>query len=571
MTVSVPAANEPVERAAPEDLWVGDWRVAADLNHISRDGIVVRLEPKAMAVLLHLACRPRQVASREELLAAVWPGLVVGDNALTQVVIKLRKALGDTAREPAYVESIAKKGYRLIAEVRQSGVGPPGDLPVSPEGRPARRRPTLRRGGVALAAVLLVGAAIWAWQSATRHAPTASAANADARPASQASLPTVLVESFKNLGPKAEQSPIAQAVTVDLVTDLSKVSGIRVASRRNTDDAARAGDRLQASYVLSGTLQEEGNRLRLNVLLTEAGSGRAIWTERFDRRVKDLFTLQDDLVRSILDVLPVKVSDAEIQRLAQRDTRNLQAYRQFIRARGALQARRPAQNEMARELYWDAIRLDPTFARAYAGVAMTYALEYQQGWARDGNATLGRAFEIAETSLDMSRDMPEVHWVLGFVRAQRRQHEAALRDLDDALRLNPSYADAYALKGGIYTYIGRPADSLPLLREALRLSPDAGSLYFLLLGRAYYFLGDADQARVNLNYAIERNTDNLEAHVYLAATQWLTGDRDSAQWQVNEIRSLEPDFSATAWLATYPMTDPGQVRRLLGALTAMGL
>jgi tetratricopeptide (TPR) repeat protein len=202
---------------------------------------------------------------------------------------------------------------------------------------------------------------------------------------------------------------------------------------------------------------------------------------------------------------------------------------------------------------------------------MTYALQAQQGWVRDTDGALARAFEFAQTAVKMNPDLPEAHWVLAFAHTQRRQPDEALRNVNDALRLNPSYADGYALKAGIETYLGRPSDSVALLRLAQRLNPEAGSLYFLLLGRAYYFLGDDEQAQLNLRQALERNAENLEARVYLAASLWRTGDRDAAHWQVNEIRTLEPDFRADAWLATYPLTDPLERQRLRGALAEIGL
>ena len=527
-----------------------------------------------MAVLLHLAHRQGVVASREELLAAVWPGLVVGDNALTQVVIKLRKALGDTAREPAYVEAIAKKGYRLIAEVRRSAVQPPArpaphvDMPSA---RPGRTR---HRLFIATAATLLVlVAAAWVATSTGRRTPrqAADAASADREASRPSALPTVRVLPFASLDPQARDAPIAQALTADLVTDLSKLAGLRVQSGGSVQAATASDPSATSTYVLSGMVQREGRQLRLNVQLAEAASGHLLWSERFERSGDDLFSVQDDVVRRILAVLPVKVSEAESLRLAQRHTRNLQAYEQFIQAQAALLVRRPGQNERARALYWEAIGLDPAFARAYAGVAMTHALEYQQGWAKDRDGALARALELAQASLKMRPDMPEAHWVLGFVRAQRREHAQALVDLDHALRLSPSFADAYALKAGIRAYLGRPAESVPLLRTALRLNPDAGSLYFLLLGRAYCLLGDSEQARVNLNHTLERNAESLEARVYLAVTHWRAGDRDAALWQVAEIHQLDPAFSAAGWLATYPMTEPVQTSRLLATLTEMRL
>ncbi len=564
--------GERNELQSPTTLQIGEWRIAPDLNQIRRGDAVVHLEPKAMAVLLHLASRPGEVASRDELLAAVWPGVIVGDNALTQVVIKLRKALGDTAREPAYIQAISKKGYRLIAALDRAN-GEIRDLPKSQHAEPAKsRRGAPRWASAALAVAMLAGGAAWVLQREARNdgAPASIELRTDSPRV--AALPIVIVKPLEAVGEGSQQAMMARAITADLVTDLSKVSDLQVASGSEPQDLSPQGpDQARARYVLSGTLQGDGERLRLHLHLADAVAGRQVWSQRFDRDAKDLFAVQDDLVQSVLAVLPVKLSEAETLRLAQRYTRNLEAYEYFLRGQAGLLVRRQTQNELAREMYWKAIHADPAFSRAYAGLAMTYALEYQLGWAADGGTALARALEFAQTAAQMSPDMPEAHWVVGFVHTQRRQHDEALRNLDSALRLNASYADAYALKGGIYTYIGRPAEGVPLLRTALRLNPGAGSLYFLLLGRAYYFLGDSEQARVNLDHALQRNSENLEARIYLAAVHSLAGQRDAAEWQVSEIRALEPAFAVRSWLATYPMTHAKQTEQLLKSLQEIGL
>ncbi len=564
------ALRERVEAQPYAALQIGEWRVAPDLNQISRGQEVVHLEPKAMAVLMHLASRPGEVASRDELLGAVWPGVIVGDNALTQVVIKLRKALGDTAREPTYLQAISKKGYRLIASVDRLN-GEEFDRPqIRPAAPTAPRRHTTRWVGATLAVAVLAAGATWYLQREGDNDALQRAPDFRSESSRSPSLPTVIVKPLEAVGGDSQQALIARAITSDLVTDLSKVSGLWVASGlEQPDQLPQGAEKTRARYVLSGTVQRDGEQLRLHVHLADVVAGRQLWSQRFDRDAKDLFSVQDDLVRSVLAVLPVKVSEAETRRLAQRYTRNPEAYEYFLRGQAALLVRRRAQNELAREMYWKAIHSDPAFSRAYAGLAMTYALEYQQGW--DGGSALTRALEFAETAVQMSPEMPEAHWVVGFVHTQRRQHDHALRNLDSALRLNASYADAYALKGGIYTYIGRPAEGVPLARTAQRLNPDAGSLYFLVLGRAYYFLGDSEQARVNLDHALLRNSENLEARIYLAAVHWLAGERDAAEWQVNEIRTLEPNFKVRNWLASYPLTDPAQKERLVKSLQEMGL
>jgi adenylate cyclase len=217
-----------------------------------------------------------------------------------------------------------------------------------------------------------------------------------------------------------------------------------------------------------------------------------------------------------------------------------------------------------------AIALDAAFARAYAGLALTYAADYRNQWTADGAAALKRAFEMAQTAHQINPDIPETYWVLAFVHLERREHEQALQYLETAIRLYPSFADGYALMGGIKTYLGRPADAVPLLRTAMRLNPQAGQLYFLNLGRTYLALGDLEQARVNLEHALSRNPENLEVHVYMAALHVIAGDKAAAAWKAEEIRALQPGFSSRRWLETYPLTDATQKKKLLQALAELG-
>lgn len=564
--------SEPGGARAPATLQVGAWVVSLELNQISRAGECLRLEPKAIELLVFLARRKGDVVSREELLTALWPGVIVGDNALTQVVAKLRKALGDTAREPTYIEAISKRGYRLIASVEQPDRVADRRQPAGPADSGRSRLPMwlgIAAGALTVMAILV---AAWLVQRPSDNDPSSEQAKSQT-PLQAATLPTVIVRPFEAIGADAEKL-IARGLTADLVNDLSRVSGLWVVSASEADVATlRAGDHASNAsagrYALGGTLQSDGKTMRLQVRLSDFDAGRQLWSHRFEREVRDLFAVQDELVRSILEQLPIKVSQAERASLAQRYTRNVDAYELFLRGQAAVQARRRAQNELARELYWKAIALDPAFSRAYAGLAMTYALAYQLGW--EDEVALGRALEFAGTAEQMNPGMPEAHWVLGFVETQRRRHAEAIGHLQHALRLSPSYADAYALMGGIRTYTGQPAEAVALLRTALRLNRDAGSLYFLLLGRALFFIDEYEQSRVNLEQALSRNPENVEVRVYLLAVLDRLGDRDGAAWQASEIRNIEPNFSASRWLATYPMTDRRQKERLAQALEPFGL
>ncbi|MEJ2344823.1 MAG: winged helix-turn-helix domain-containing protein [Gammaproteobacteria bacterium] len=514
---------------------IGEWELHPTLHEIRRDGEVLRLEPKVAALLIRLTQRAGAMVTREELLTRVWPGVVVGDDSLTQVVIKLRKALGDDPKHPRYIQTIPKQGYRLIAPVSLSET--PGESAQEGPVRRGDHRPRLAAMlivGIVVAAVAIVG-----YLTVAERPPegTATVGNAGipGHPRPKAPV-TIAVLPFESLRAGADQDNLARGITADLVTDLSRLSGLWVISTHSIfghDDRGAANGALTARYYVSGSVQRSAKRLEAHVRLIDSSTGRQLWSEKFDRPIGDLFDVQAEISRRVAKTLSIKLTQAEHWRLAKRYTRNLEAYELFLQGQGDLLVRQERENLEARRLYRRAIELDPTFARAYAGLALSYVADYRNQWGEHGAAALERASKMAHTARDMDPGIPEVYWVLGYIQAQRRHHERAI----------------------------------VLLKNA----PAAGHLYFLLLGRAYFFMGDQEQARINLREALSRNPANLEAHVYMAAVAVAAGDRETAQWEVAEIQSLQPDFAMRDWLATYPMTDADQIAQLTAALTSLGL
>jgi DNA-binding winged helix-turn-helix (wHTH) protein/TolB-like protein/Flp pilus assembly protein TadD len=558
----MPADSADAGERGRARLRIGAWSADPETNALSRDRESVRIEPKSMDVLMLLAGRAGRVVSREELFAAVWPDVVVGDEALTQTIIKLRKALGDNSRSPSYIETISKRGYRLIAPVRKDDAverTPAAAMSASSQ-PPSRARRSLPRVVLAAGVVLIVVVAGGAYHLASIP-PATTVADAvetdDSRPSNWIG---VTIVPFESLDADRDQDYLARGISNALVTDLSSLSGLRVI--RQPDAAATGPSPQAARYRISGSVQRESGLLRINIHLVDTQTREELWSKRFDQPFTDLFTTQDEITGRLVELLPAKVSAAERQRLARRYTRSLDAYDYFLRGQALFLARSGAENDEARRMYRKALELDPKFARAYAGLAMTFAMDSRLRKSVDATQALDRAFEFAETARQIDPDVPEVYWALGFVHAQGRRHEQAIASLQTAIELDRSFADAYALLGGIHTYTGRPAQSIPVLRTAMRLNPDAGYLYFLLLGRAYLFENDVEQALINLRAAATRNPADVETRVYLAAALAAAGDPAAAKWEGHEIRALEPQFTMRDWLATYPMTSVRQVERL---------
>lgn len=530
---------------------IGEWLLRPDLNQIERDATLVHLEPKAVAILCLLAERAGEPVSRQELLDRAWAGVVVSDDALTQVVIKLRKALGDSSRNPRYIETIPKRGYRLVAPVEP-------ELPAAgAAGKRNRMVPLL------VAGLLLAGAAyLWLDRTAEKNSTLVTPA-VDREVAEGAS---VAVLAFEALGQDERGRNFALGIAADLSTDLSKLSGLWVISSRQGDAAAQ-----QARYLVSGSVQYVPDRINVHVRLLESESGHQLWSERYDRPLIDLFDVQRAISEEIVRRLQIEVSAADRQRLAKRYTLSIPAYEDFLRGQSELLLRERSANQNARNWYYRAIEKDPAFARAYAGLALSYAADFRNQWIGDRESALIQAADTANTAQQIDPSIPEVYWVLGYVDTQKKKPDSALAHLQKALELDQSYADAHALMGGIDTYRGQPELSIPRLRQAIRLNPGAGYLYYLLLGRAYFFIGNVEQAQINLHESLSRNPDNLEARIYLAAATAVSGDLDAAQWEIDEIRVMDPEFELRTWLETYPMADQGQIGRLSDALARAGL
>jgi TolB-like protein/DNA-binding winged helix-turn-helix (wHTH) protein/Tfp pilus assembly protein PilF len=547
-------------------LRVGEWLVDPGTNEIARGGERVRLEPKVVDLLVAFAVRAGQVVSREELLSQVWRGVIVGDDVLTQGVIKLRKALG----EPEHIQTIPKRGYRLVASVKWLGRGPSA-TPDRPEARAATGRPKSAYWIAGAAALAVAAALLGAWLRSRDAVETSLSADAIGAAQIDAS-PKVVVYPFKEVAGDAQQSLLARGVTSRLITDIGRLPDLRVIALPAQDPQAQgAGDLGRGSYIVTGDVQRSADKIRLYVRLVDAATGEALWSEQYDRPYRDLLALQDELTQQVFSKLKAEVGDAELRRRARPYTQNLQAYEYFLRAQMALNVRTKPSNAAARDFYSKAIGLDPTFGRAEAGLALTYAADRRNNWTPDGKAALAKASELANAARRIDPDTPEVLFAAAFVEMERGDLSQAIDDLHSALRLNPSYADAYALLAGIQTYVGHPAETIPLIRAAMRLAPNSGYLYSMILGRAYFFLGDTGTAMLHLRQAVERNYESVESHLYLASALALAGQRDAAAWEGDEIRLLEPGFSSGAWLRNYPMTDSGQLKRLAEVLRTLDL
>lgn len=557
---------------------VGEWLVEPDQGELRRGGKSVRIEPKAMEVLVYLAGRPGQVVTREDLERDVWRGALVGYDAVTSTLIKLRKALGDSARKPSMIRTIPKRGYQLIAPVGPADDYPGGrDGPEEPEkaaGSSFRSRKSLWWiVGVVFTLVLLVIAANTLFQQ------PAEAPQPNIVVPRTLDIPTLVVFPFADLSQNVEQRYLTAGVTEDVIANLSRLSGLRVIARNSAFsfgeidiDPREAAAQLGVRYVLQGSVRSAGEQLRIIAKLIDTESGTHLWAKQFDGEKQEIFALQDRVAEQTATALAVELTEEEKRGLRVQPTTNSGAYEFYLRGRvipGSLSER---ESDLARRMYRRAIEEDPNFALAYAGLAFTYIDDFRNSRGRDSEQYAAEAAKLAQQAVALDRELPQAHFAVGFVALYgRAEHERAIEAAKQALALDPNYADAYALLSSAYFFSGNLDKTLELDREAMRLNPASSFVYDNHIGRRYYLEGRYQDALDYFKVAAAKNYNFVPTHVWLAATYAKLGDLDEAEWAADQIRTLEPDFSIAEWMRRRPYKNPEHRDHLVMGLRLAGL
>lgn len=551
--------------------FIADWQVSPAEGALRRGDEMVHLEPKAMEVLVYIASRPGEVVTREALERDVWRGAVIGSDAVTNTVIKLRKALQDDARQPRYIATIPKKGYQLIADIRHDEVLPvettTSPTAAEPIGTPAaakNRAPWFKHAGllVVLAAVVLLLVS-WLWQPD------------DQRPED---VPSIIVLPFNNLSDDPQQGNLADGLSEDIITDLSRLSNIRVLAG-NTALRYKGkqvlpkeiGEDLGVGFVLQGNVRPVGNELRVNVQLVNTRTGYNVWAQRYDRKLAELFAVQDEVTQHIVDALAVKLTQQEKRLLARRPTDSLLAYDYFQEGQRLYKISTLEASQQAGDMYRKAIESDPGYGRAYGAQAVNLAMEYRRGWSDSPNVTLDRALELAKKAVSLDDSIPQTYWALGFVHLARKEFDKAEQAVIKSIDIAPNYADGYGLFALINSYTDRPELAIELNNKAISLNPYPSFEYLITYGIAYYTQGDYAQAIKALETGHQRNPNHMILKIILTASYVRASRQDEAEWLVFEILQLSPSLNLQTLANNIPFASEQTIQRLVTDLRAAGL
>jgi TolB-like protein/Tfp pilus assembly protein PilF len=389
--------------------------------------------------------------------------------------------------------------------------------------------------------------------------------------------PSIAVLPFVNMSSDPEQEYFSDGITEDLITDLSKLSGLFVISRNSVNlykgkavKPEQVSQELGVRYVLEGSIRKAGNRVRITAQLVDAATGYHLWAERYDRDVQDIFAVQDEVTRKIVAALEVKLTEGEQQRLGRAPTNNVEAYDYYLRGLECHALTTEEANIQAQQLFEKAIQLDPQFATAYAYLGWTYFERWALGWSPDAE-TLEQASILAQQAIALDGTLADGHRLLGIVHLWKKRYEQAIAEVEQAIALNPNDADGYAALGDVLNWVGRSEEAIELIERAMRLNPQYPTWYLWDLGHAYYLAGRYEEATAMLKRVLIRNPDFMPAHAYLSTIYMELGREQEAGAEGVEISRLSPLLSLEELKRRLPYKDPIVLERVLDAARKAGL
>jgi len=566
---------------------------------VTNGNVITRLEPKVMEVLAYLMHRAGQVVTRQDLEDNVWAGTIVSYEALTVTINKIRRALQDSPHKPEFIETLPKKGYRLIAPVTSLDRVPESETLASGPAPTLSPKPLpwlLHPARLLIAVLFLVGLAGYGIYRLSVVVPAAKTAIGNIGLGENSV--SIAVIPFANNSGDSDKDYFASGMTEYLITDLSRLSSLTVISRTSvmgyssaSADIGEISKALNVRYVLTGSVQINHDRMRVAVQLSDAASNIQLWADRYERKMNDVFLVQDEITQQIVASLVARLTEGGQKKPAQdydllvkeaaglkqsmnswRGTNSVEAYDSYIRGNALYTTITKGGNVLARRMFQRAIDIDPKFAEAYSAIALTYVDDYRNKWVEDPLVAVDRALDFANRAIAIDKNAAGAYLVLAYSNLYgKKKPELAITFAEQAIKLYPSYADAYAVLASAYSFIGKPDEAIPITKYAIRLNPGSSYVYYANLGRDNYFLGNLDDAVKYLEMATYRNANYLNAHLYLAAAYADRGQLSEAGWEVEQIRTLDPNFSLDYWASTQPYRSEQRLNQLVSDIRKAGL
>ncbi|HKU16639.1 MAG TPA: winged helix-turn-helix domain-containing protein [Steroidobacteraceae bacterium] len=488
-----------------QQILFGRYRFEPATARLWADQREIKVTRKAAAVLGLLVERAGQPVAKQELFASVWGNVIVSDDALTTCVQELRKALGDDARQPRYIETRHRYGYCFVAEL-------------------TRETPSVPAGAVA----------------AATQDPTA-----------------IAVLPFMDMSPGRDQDYFCEGLAEELIDALTHVDGLRVSCRScsfqfrgDGVDLREVGRQLGVGSIVAGSVRRAGDQLRITVQLVDVATGYHKWSQRFERQVGDVFAVQDEIAGTVATTLRggAALTQRE-QRGLRRPQTTTEPYERYLRGRQCLHRMAQVDLDQSRRMFEGAIELDADYAPAWAGLATVHALLYEWWGSRDED--LHRTERASQIAMELAPDLADAHVARGFALSLHRRYDEAQVHFEFAARINPHLFDAYYYYGRTAFAHGEVERSVELFRKAGEVrQEDFQSI--ILMGQSLRMLGRVEEARAADSEGVRRaerilalNPADGRALSMAPLALFNEGDVERAmQWSRRAVELYPDDLSA---------------------------
>jgi TolB-like protein len=515
---------------APKIINFGPFQVLADRRELLSRGAPVPLSGRAFDLLLALLRRPGKVASKDELMAEVWPDSIVEENSLHVHISALRKALGEQADGPRYILTIPGRGYRFVA-------------------------PT------------------------TSEVSAVSGADVAAAPIPLPDKASIAVLPFTNISGDPDQDYFADGIVEDIITALARFPSLFVIARNSsftykgrTVDIKQVGRELGVRYVLEGSVRKAGSRVRISGQLIQTETGAHIWAERYDSELSDVFALQDEITASVVGAIVPSLQQAEIERARRKPPESVDAYDLYLRALRLFHTFTRDSNAQALELVGRAVALDPDFLSAVILGEKCWALEFTQGWSPPSKAH-AECMRYARRAVQIDGDNAEAIGTLARRMATIERNCPEARSLaEKAVALNPYSATAWRQGGYAFATCGDSEKALTHFRRAVQLSPRDPRADDAWAGIAIALiqLQRDDEAVEAARAAVQGRPNSASAWRAYSAALALTGQTSEARVAVQRLLEIDPTCSLTEMRARYGYTEEA-ARRYFAGMRKAGL
>jgi len=453
---------------------------------------------------------------------------------------------------------------------------------VGPEAAVKQKPKRLHKPALAALVVLIVAAGTWAiWNFSFRPPPM--------EPASEEKMayplpdkPSIAVLPFDNLSGDPEQGYLADGFTENIITALSNIPVIFVIARNSTFTykgkpvkVQQVAEELGVRYVLEGSVRKAGDRIRITAQLIDAIKGHHLWAERYDRDLKDIFAIQDEITLKICNALQMELTSGEQARLWHKGTKNLEAWGCIVKGNAFFVRFAKGDNAKARDLYERAVKIDPKDPFAWTMLAWTHWFDATSGYSESRAKSFKRAIELAKKALSMDDTLSDVYALLGGISLFQRQHEKAIAAGEKSIALGPNSATSHVLFGYTMAYAGRFEEAIALIKKGMRITPHYPAFYLNHLGRPYFQTGRYEEALTIYKQLLARSRKGeynpLPAHLNLAGTYIMLGREEEARAHAAEVLRINPNLSLEWVRKASFYKDPAHLERVLSALHKAGL